>query len=231
MTTPERNAPTTPQHSHPERPECPEQPAPDTEQFWEERYRGGRQHGRGRPNTVLAGMVADLPAGTALDLGCGPGGDALWLARRGWQVTAVDVAPTALELVRADAAESGLASLVRTEQHDLGVSFPAGRFDLVSAQFLQSPIDFPRQQVLRQAAEAVAPGGLLLIVEHASVPPWGQAPPGAEMPTAAGTLAGLALNAAEWTVEAAELRQREATGPAGEHATLDDNVIAVRRHR
>ncbi|MGA4845137.1 class I SAM-dependent methyltransferase [Streptomyces sp. G5(2025)] len=206
------------------------EPPEDAQQFWDERYRGGTQPGRGRPNAVFAGLVAGLLAGSALDLGSGPGGDTLWLAGRGWTVTAVDISPTALAGVRADADAAGLGGRVRTEHHDLSVSFPRGRFDLVSAQFLQSPLAFPRQRVLRQAAEAVAPGGLLLIVEHASIPPWGRAAhPDVELPTAAGTLAGLALEEGEWTVEGAEARQREATGPDGATATVDDNVIAARR--
>lgn len=216
--------PKQPERTHPQ------EPAPDAERYWEERYRGATQHGRGRPNVVLAATVTCLPPGTALDLGCGPGGDTVWLARQGWRVTAVDVAPSALALVRADADGAGVGPLVRTERHDLSNSFPSGRFDLVSVHYLHTPLAFPRPQVLRRAAEAVAPGGLLLIVEHASVPPWGRgAHPGLTLPTAADTLAGLALDAAEWTVETAETRQREAMGPAGERGTVEDNIITARR--
>jgi hypothetical protein len=97
-------------------------------------------------------------------------------------------------------------------------------------QYLQSPITFPRQRVLRRAGQVVSPGGLLLIVEHASVPSWGRAAhPDLELPTAAETLADLALDGEDWTVELAETRHREATGLAGEPATVDDNVITARR--
>jgi hypothetical protein len=83
-------------------------------------------------------------------------------------VTTVVVSPTALS--RAAAAAEGLDLLF--ERHDLAETFPSGTFSLVSAQFLQSPVEFPRERVLRQAAEAVAPGGMLVIVEHAWAPPW-----------------------------------------------------------
>ncbi len=202
----------------------------DAQQFWEKRYRGGTQPGRGRPNAVFAGLVAGLPTGAALDLGCGPGGDTLWLAGRGWTVTAVDISPTALAGVRADADAAGLEDRVRTEHHDLSVSFPEGRFDLVSAQFLQTPLAFPRRRVLRRAAEAVAPGGLLLIVEHARSRrgPRGPSGPGAaDRRRDAGRARPGGRGLAR--VEIAETRHREATGPDGETATVDDNVIAARR--
>jgi SAM-dependent methyltransferase len=206
--------------------------SPETERFWEDRYRDRAQFGRGRPNAVLVDVATGSPAGAALDLGCGLGGDTVWLAGQGWRVTAVDVSPTALACVRADAEKAGLGPRIRTEHHDLTASFPNGRFDLVSAQYLQSPLAFPRQTVLQRAARAVSPGGLLLIVVHASGPPWGRAAhPDLELPTAAETLAGLALDDEEWIVELAETRQRRATGPAGETATIDDNVIAARRQR
>jgi len=65
------------------------------------------------------------------------------------------------------------------ERHDLAVSFPRGSFDLVSACYLHSPVQMPRERVLRSAAGAVAPGGTLLVVGHAGFPSWSQ--PGAEI--------------------------------------------------
>lgn len=63
----------------------------EAEQFWEGHYRGRERRWSGRPNAVLVDVVGSLPPGTALDLGCGEGGDAIWLAGLGWRVTAVDV--------------------------------------------------------------------------------------------------------------------------------------------
>jgi len=142
------------------------------EEFWEGYYRERERVCSGRANPVLVDVVGSLPPGAALDLGCGEGGDAIWLARQGWRVTAVDVSATALDRAAADAATAGVAERIDFRQHDLAVTFPSGAFDLVSAQYLHSPIEFPRERVLRAAAQAMAPGGLLLVVTHASVAPW-----------------------------------------------------------
>jgi SAM-dependent methyltransferase len=208
-----------------------------TEEFWEAHYGAREQVWSGRPNAHLVTVAGPLCVGTAVDVGCGEGGDAVWLAERGWRVTAVDVSPTALARLAARAAAAGLA--ITTERHDLAHTFPEGRFDLVSAQFLQSPLEFPRDDVLRRAARAVAPGGLLLVVAHRTVPPWASAGgghghgAGPRFPTAEETLAGLRLDPAwddaTWTVERAGAAERGATGPREETATVTDSVLAVRR--
>ncbi|QFG20815.1 bifunctional 2-polyprenyl-6-hydroxyphenol methylase/3-demethylubiquinol 3-O-methyltransferase UbiG [Actinomadura sp. WMMB 499] len=199
----------------------------ETEEFWEEHYRARDRVWSGNPNPVMVGVVEALDPGTALDLGCGEGADAVWLARRGWRVTAVDVSAVALERAAAHAAEAGVD--VEFQRHDLGHGFPKGSFDLVSAQFLQSPLDWPRAEILRSAAAAVAPGGLLLIVEHGAAPPWSKHHHDHRFPTADETFADLALDPAAWTTERCGVHEREATGPDGQTGTLLDNVIAVRR--
>ena len=194
----------------------------EAERFWEDRYcRRGRVWS-GRPNPVLVDVAGSLRPGTALDLGCGEGGDAIWLALQGWRVTAIDVSATALDRAAADAATAGVADRIDFRQHDLALTFPSGAFDLVSAQYLHSPIEFPRVHVLQEAASAVTPYGLLLIVDHASVSPGSWADPEE-------TLAPLDLSPDEWHTERLEDREREATGPNGQRATVTDNVIAVRR--
>lgn len=142
------------------------------QEFWENHYRQRAQVWSGNPNAVLVDVVGALPTGRALDLGCGEGGDAIWLAGRGWQVTAVDVSDTALQRVAARAAAEGVASSIDFQQHDLAQTFPTGTFDLISAQYFHSPLEFPRDRILHKAARALAPAGLLLIVDHASLAPW-----------------------------------------------------------
>jgi SAM-dependent methyltransferase len=202
----------------------------EAERFWDGHYRRHERVWSGRANPVLIDVVGSLPAGTALDLGCGEGGDALWLARRGWRVTAVDVSATALDRAAAHAAAAGVADRIDFQRHDLTRTFPAGAFDLVSAQYLHSPVEFPRDRVLRAAARAVAPGGLLLIVDHASVAPWSwNQDPHTRFPAPGETLAPLGLSPELWRTELLGSPERRATGPNGETATVTDNVIAVRR--
>jgi 2-polyprenyl-3-methyl-5-hydroxy-6-metoxy-1,4-benzoquinol methylase len=122
------------------------------EQAWDERYRESDRIWSGNPNVVLVAEVLDLAPGRALDLGCGEGADAVWLARRGWQVTAVDISGVALSRAASHAAEAGVE--IDWQRHDLEQSFPAGEFDLISAQFLHFWEEFDREKILRRAAGA-----------------------------------------------------------------------------
>lgn len=199
------------------------------ELFWERHYRTRRATGD-RVNPLLAETAAPLRPGTALDLGCGSGGDTLWLAQQGWQVTAVDISTTAVERVRDQARALGVGDRVVAEQHDLARSFPAGPFDLVSAQYFHTPFAFPRGQVLRTAAQALRPGGLLLVVDHGSTAPWSwNQDPDIHYPTPAEIAAELDLDPAHWSVLRSDMPQRQATGPTGETADVIDNVLLVQR--
>ena len=120
----------------------------------------------GRPNRQLVVEADGLPPGTALDAGSGEGGDALWLAERGWRVTAVDFSTVALGRAAARARGRGLADRVEWQHADLDSwTPPAGRFDLVTAHYLHARWT-DRAGLFRRLAAAVAPGGTLLVVGH-----------------------------------------------------------------
>lgn len=220
-------------------------PAQSPAEFWEARYAGSGRVWSGRVNHALASVVSGWEPGTALDLGCGEGGDVLWLAERGWAATGIDLSPTAVERAREEAERRGLAS-ARFVAADLGawLASPAGidggedGFDLVTASFLQSPVELPRAEILRAAAGRVAPGGKLVLISHAAAPSWagtGAGPghgPGHgphQFPQPAGELADLNLDRATWRVLVAEVRERPVTAPDGTPATLEDTVVVVER--
>ncbi len=199
--------------------------------MWEQRYAESDQIWSGRPNARLVEVVSGLSPGTALELGCGEGGDTVWLARQGWRVLAVDIANNALRRAAAALAAAGddLVERVEFQQHDLTATFPSGCYDLVSAHFLHSPTEWDRDSVLRRAAEAVAPGGRLLIVDHAEGPPWSEGLHDHVFPTAEEVVAGLELDPAYWERERVERAERDGVGPDGQVGTLVDNVILLRR--
>lgn len=210
-------------------------------EFWEDRYARSGRVWSGRANPTLVDVVEALTPGRSLDLGCGEGADVIWLAQHGWQATGVDIAPSAIAHAREAAAALGLSpDSIRFEVADLereldaepDVELDAEQYDLVTACFLQSPVALSREQILRRAAGQVAPGGRLLIVTHAVPPPWHPAAHHHEtLPQPADDLAALALDPERWAVELAEVRQRQAVGPDGEAALLDDGVLMVRRVR
>ena len=111
----------------------------------------------------------------------------------------MDISATVLERAAEHAADKGVAERTHFEQHDLSQSFPGSPFDLVYALYLKSPVEFPRDQVLRRAADAVAPGGQLLIVSHGSVVPWSWNQK-ATFPTSQEALDSLDVNHADWHI-------------------------------
>jgi SAM-dependent methyltransferase len=199
--------------------------------WWDELYGSRERVWSGAANAALVRLAADLTPGTALDLGCGEGGDAVWLAARGWQVTAVDISTVALARAAAHAVEAGVADRIDWQRHDLAVSFPAGSYDLVSAHFLHAPAELgmPRERVLLAAAAAVAPGGTLLVVGHADFPPWSEHDHHERLATAAEVLDGLALAPDRWRVQRVESAPRQATGPDGQGTVLNDAVVMAQR--
>ncbi|MCD0447444.1 methyltransferase domain-containing protein [Glycomyces sp. A-F 0318] len=193
---------------------------------WDERYRSRERLFSGNPNGVLVAEVADLPPGRALDLGCGEGADAIWLARRGWRVTGIDLSAVALE--RAAAAGADLADRLTWTRGDLAATAPEqGAFDLVSAQYLPLP-KAPGDAALRGLLGAVAPGGTLLFAGHA-LNGLGHLRGEGVDPTAFYQPAEIARALdRDWFVEVDETRLRSAPAPAGTHHT-HDTVLRARR--
>jgi SAM-dependent methyltransferase len=131
---------------------------------WDRRYAGQDLLWSAEPNRFVAEELGGLPPGDALDLASGEGRNALWLAERGWAVTAVDFSPVAVERGRrlAEARSLRLDHVVA----DLASWSPAERaFDAVVIAYLHLPLETMRT-VLARAAAALRPGGVLLVVGH-----------------------------------------------------------------
>jgi 2-polyprenyl-3-methyl-5-hydroxy-6-metoxy-1,4-benzoquinol methylase len=134
---------------------------------WEERYSGEQKMWSGNPNPQLVAEASRLTPGTALDVGCGEGGDVIWLAQQGWRVTGADFSANGLARAARHADEAGVADRTDWWQVDARTFTADGRsYDLVTTHFLHPP-DGGMVEVTRRLSEAVAPGGYLLVVGHA----------------------------------------------------------------
>jgi len=200
-------------------------PAADPAEWWEAFYREGRGRWSGRPNASVVDETRDLAPGTALDLACGQGGDAIWLAQRGWTVTAVDISASALAVAERNAAAAGVGGAIAWERRDLSTAMPDGAFDLVAATYLHSPVEIGREAILRAAADRVAPGGTLLIVGHAP----SQAHPHAELPGPDAVVERLALPPADWELRTCALRTQLHAFAGEAPAERIDAVVRLRR--
>jgi SAM-dependent methyltransferase len=144
-----------------------------TQPFWDERYGTMPALWSGNPNRHLVTETEHLVPGTALDVGCGEGADAIWLAERGWRVTAADISVVALDRARGAAVARGpeVAARITWLHADLLELAPAaGSYDLVNMQYFHLPPGI-RQAVWRRMAAAVTPGGTLLVVAHDAADP------------------------------------------------------------
>ncbi len=137
---------------------------PGRKEFWDARYAAGAAWS-GHVNPALAELAASLTPSTALDLGCGEGGDVLWLAENGWRATGVDGAAAALSRASTEAKARRLEANVELIHADLGQWTPSGTWDLVTCHYLHE-VDAVREAAFRLAATVVAPGGSLLIAGH-----------------------------------------------------------------
>ncbi len=130
---------------------------------WDERYRATELVWSADPNIFVAEVAAELSPGRALDLACGEGRNARWLATQGWDVTAVDFSSVAIEKAR----HLGGGDLVQWTCADVVEwSPPAAAFDLVVMSYVHLPAT-DLERVCRHGVDALAPGGHLLVVGHA----------------------------------------------------------------
>ena len=211
-------------------------------EYWESRYRENGRSWIGKVNVALEREVAGVNPGTALDLGSGEGGDALWLAHNGWRVTAVDISPTALSIGAAAQLPGDDITWVAA---DLAEWQPPTQYDLVSSCFLHSTVELPREKILRTAARAVAPGGLFITIGHAGIPPWamkehhnhgGNGSHGpADLPTPEVVFASIFhdnphTHETDWTIVTSALIGRSVTLPDGTMSVIEDSVLSLRRH-
>ncbi|SFP03289.1 Methyltransferase domain-containing protein [Amycolatopsis arida] len=218
-------------------------------EYWERHWRQGGVGGRGpmggnSPNPYLARETSELVPGTALDAGCGAGAEAIWLASRGWRVTATDISSAALARAAERAAASGASERLRWVEADASVWNPGTRFDLVMTHYAHPAM--PQLEFYDRIAGWVAPGGTLLIVGHLHTPTAtgggqghgqsqghghgsGHRPPAEASATDAAITARLDETA--WEVVIAEECHRTLAGHGGVEVYLHDVVVrATRRH-
>jgi 2-polyprenyl-3-methyl-5-hydroxy-6-metoxy-1,4-benzoquinol methylase len=200
--------------------------------FWEERWSQVlREHAdqvaHRLPNAHLIAEVENLRPGLALDAGCGHGSDTLWLATRGWQVTAVDFSATALARARsmAEAMGTDVAKRIDWVEGDLATWRPqAEHYDLVTCLYVH--VAGLVHEMVRRMATGVAPGGTLLLVGHRPIDPVtgaATAAAGQVQVSVGATVA--ALDRGRWEFIVAEDRPRAMPG------TGVDAVICARRLR
>jgi SAM-dependent methyltransferase len=200
----------------------------DSPAEWDARYAEVDRVWSGNPNGTLVTEVAGLPPGRALDVGCGEGADAVWLARQGWHVTALDVSRVALERAALHAEQAGVqVRWIHAGLLDAPLS--PGVFDLVSAQY---PVlrRSPTNDAERALLAAVAPGGVLLVVHHADIDAEHARARGLDPADYVQPAEVASLLDDDWQLEVDETRPRAIEAGAGAGHALDQ-VLRARRLR
>jgi len=197
---------------------------------WDRRYDRDDYVWHVAPNRFLPELVADLPHGRALDLACGEGRNAVWLARQGWAVTAVDFSAVGVAKGERLAADSGVT--VEWVVGDVTAWTPPARgFDLVLVFYVQLPAP-DRAAMLGHAARALAPGGRFVMVAHDRTNlTEGVGGPQDEtvLPTPELVAADLGASGVDLTVDRAERITRPVDTPDGPRDAIDCLVVATRR--
>jgi 2-polyprenyl-3-methyl-5-hydroxy-6-metoxy-1,4-benzoquinol methylase len=203
-------------------------------EYWNERYSGRDPVWSGKVNQRLAEQTETMAPGAALDIGCGEGGDAVWLAQRGWTVTAVDVSDVVIDKARAHAEQSlpdDVAARITWQAADVRTwQPPVHSFDLASLQYvhLTEPL---LGDVQARLARSVRTGGVVLIVNHDPL----DLQTTIERPNIPGIMLAAPVIVAQldtsvWQIEVAQPFPRTTKDREGRQVVLHDTVVrAVRR--
>jgi SAM-dependent methyltransferase len=186
---------------------------------WNRRWQKSGLHCHDDPAEILAAELGSLAPGRALDLGCGAGRSAIWLAERGWRVTGVDFADAALGLARERGPdiEWVLADLREYEPEPTS-------YDLALVLYLHLPAG-ERRPILARAAGALAPGGTMLVVGHDRTN-LGTGAPGPSSPEVLYTPEEIARDLFGLDVQKAERVTRRVETDDGEADAVDTLVVA-----
>jgi SAM-dependent methyltransferase len=197
---------------------------------WNQRYAGKSAMWSGNVNPVVESVVGKLPPGRALDVGCGEGADALFLAQLGWNTLGVEASSVALWRAHQEASSRSSTTSLPVDWRVADIAQPwqwrEGEYDLVSLQFIHADPE-TRSRIWAEALAAVAPGSTLLIVGHdESDAAQGVRRPPAELCFDIEELRNLVPN--EWTSVVTEVRQRTQVVD-GEERTVGDVVLVATR--
>jgi SAM-dependent methyltransferase len=199
---------------------------------WNHRYSGERLWS-GDPNGSLVAEVTGMTPGRALDVGAGEGGDAVWLAEQGWDVTANDISRRALDLIGEQAERRGLKVSCRHADANALDPFGTAAYDLVTAHYASIPRT-PDARAVHNLLAAVAAGGTLLVVSHDLEPMRAPVDPhaggrafDADAYVRVEDVADALADSPEWVIEVHEKRPRPPGAASSHH--VDDVVLRARR--
>lgn len=196
------------------------------EQQWDERYAAAERVWSGQPNAGLVAEVERLKPGRVLDIGCGEGADAVWLAQQGWEVTGLDVSGVALERARAWAAENDV-DVTWVHSGLLEADLPPASFDLVIAFYPDLPAT-PHHEAERAMLAAVAPRGTFLFAHHQVQDLDASLERGYDPRERVSAESVRATLNPSWVIDVHEVRERTVAAGAGAHHT-HDAVLRARR--
>ena len=196
---------------------------------WDERYAGAELVWTDNPNVFVAEILSDARPGTAVDLAAGEGRHAVWLARRGWDVTAVDFSEVGLQRAQQWAAEVGVGERLTTTVSDIAEYAPQpDSLDLVLLAYVQVPADVRRKAIM-QCAAGLRVGGQIVVVAHDSsnlAEGTGGPPDARVLYTAEDVAADPAATPFDWEFQRQEVALREVAG--ADRPARDAVLVAVR---